>query len=498
MFSTLPACVILDLETTGGTPLYDRITEIALIRFEDGIETERWETLVNPGISIPPFISRLTGITDEMVRKAPAFEDIADKLYSYLEGAVLVAHNVRFDHGFLKSEFRRLGAVLRQKVMCTVKLSRKLYPQHRGHGLDAIMHRHGLISRARHRAMGDVKLVVAYLELARGELGENRVLEAMGSLLKGPSLPAGLDASFLDEIPDAPGVYLFHGENDLPLYIGKSVALRSRVMSHFSSDHASSKDMRIGQQITRVDWIETAGELGALLLESKLIKERQPIHNRRLRSSRNLFSLSLAGGLNQVPLINIVTEDDIDPVLFEYLHGLFRSKKAAIEALRRIATDNRLCPRMIGIESGKGACFAQQLKRCDGVCAGRESAELHYLRLKQALVPYRLKSWPYPGKIGIRELNEDTDRSELHIFENWCHIATVKDEGELEEILHVHTSANSSTSSSLTFDLDIYNLLQKSLNKYSEIVLLERNPVHRNTRPYELPGLEGQVYLSEG
>jgi DNA polymerase-3 subunit epsilon len=197
-------------------------------------------------------------------------------------------------------------------------------------------------------------------------------------------------------------------------------------------------------------------------------------------------------------LINIVTGDDIDPVLFEYLHGLFRSKKAAIEALRRIATDNRLCPRMIGIENGKGACFAQQLKRCDGVCAGREPAELHYLRLKQALVPYRLKIWPYPGKIGVRELNEDTDRSELHIFENWCHIATVKDEGELEEILHVHTSANSSTSSSLTFDLDIYNLLQKSLNKYSEIVLLKRDPVHRSTRPYELPGLEGQVYLSEG
>ncbi len=190
MFSSLPNCVILDLETTGATPLYDRITEIALIRFEDGMETDRWETLVNPGIPIPPFISRLTGITDEMVRDAPAFGDIAGKLYGYIEGAVLAAHNVRFDHGFLKSEFRRLGAVLRQKVMCTVKLSRKLYPQHRGHGLDAIMHRHGLVSRARHRAMGDVELVVAYLELAKRELGESQLLEAVASLSKGPSLPA--------------------------------------------------------------------------------------------------------------------------------------------------------------------------------------------------------------------------------------------------------------------------------------------------------------------
>lgn len=304
-FSALPRYVILDLETTGITPLHDRITEIALIRFENGIETDRWETLVNPGVSIPPFISHLTGITNEMVRDAPIFEEIAHKLYSCIEGAVLAAHNVRFDHGFLKSEFKRLGAVLRQKVMCTVKLSRKLYPQHRGHGLDAIMHRHGPATHARHRAMGDVELVVAYLELAKRELGETRVLEAVASLLMGPSLPAGLDAAFLDEMPDSPGVYIFYGENDLPLYIGKSIALRSRVMSHFSSDHASSKDMRIGQQVSRVEWMETAGELGALLLESRLIKERQPAHNRRLRSSKELFSLSLAGGINQIPLVNI-------------------------------------------------------------------------------------------------------------------------------------------------------------------------------------------------
>ncbi|HEX8874130.1 MAG TPA: exonuclease domain-containing protein, partial [Nitrosospira sp.] len=453
-----------------------------LIRFEDGIETDRWETLVNPGIRIPPFISRLTGITNEMVSDAPAFEDIAGKLYGYIEGAVLAAHNVRFDHGFLKSEFRRLGAVLRQKVMCTVKLSRKLYPQHKGHGLDAIMHRHGLASRARHRAMGDVELVVAYLELAKRELGESRLLEAVTSLSNGPSLPSGLDTAFLDEIPDGPGVYLFYGENDLPLYIGKSVTLRSRVMSHFSGDHASSKDMHIGRQVNRVEWTETAGELGALLLESRLIKARRPIHNRRLRSSGDLFSLSLARGPNQIPLVNILSGDDIHPALFEYLYGLFRSKKAAIEALRGIATGNRLCPRMLGIEGGKGTCFAHQLKRCDGVCAGKESPELHYLRLRQALIPYRLKSWPYPGKIGIRELNEDTGRGELHIFEHWCHLGTAEDEGELEEIMHEHSSPNPS----ISFDLDIYNLLQKSLNKYPEIILLDSGPPTPMSF-YELP-----------
>ena len=470
MFSPLQNCVILDLETTGNTPLYDRITEIALIRFEDGIETARWETLVNPGVSIPPFISRLTGITNEMVRNAPAFEEIAHELYAYIEGAVLAAHNVRFDHGFLKSEFKRLGVTLRQKVMCTVKLSRKLYPEHRSHGLDAIMHRHGLATRARHRAMGDVELVVSYLDLARRELGEHKVLEATASLLKGPSLPAGLDAAFLEEIPDGPGVYLFYGENDLPLYIGKSVTLRSRVMSHFSGDHASTGDMRIGQQVTRVEWIETAGELGALLLESRLIKERQPIHNRRLRSTKSLYSLNLAAGLDQIPLVSVVTEEDIDPALFEHLYGFFRSRKAAIEALCSIAADNRLCPRIIGIEGiqgARGACFAHQLKRCDGVCAGKEIPELHYLRLKQALASLRLKTWPYPGKIGIREFDEGSDRSELHIFDAWRHLATVKNEEELEDVLRAPPSPDS-----LSFDVDIYNLLQKALKKSPAIISL--------------------------
>jgi DNA polymerase-3 subunit epsilon len=459
---------MLDLETTGTTPLHDRITEIALIRFENGVETDRWETLVNPGVSIPPFISRLTGITNEMVREAPHFEDVAGKLYSYIEGAILVAHNVRFDHGFLKSEFKRLGAVLRQKVMCTVKLSRKLSPQHRSHGLDAIMHRHGLTSRRRHRAMGDVELMVAYFDLLKHELGENRILEAVAALMKQPNLPTGLDPAFMDELPDSAGVYLFYGENDLPLYIGKSVALRSRVLAHFSGDHASSKDMRIGQQVSRVEWEETAGEFGALLLESRLVKRHNPIHNQQLRSSKKLFSLTLAAGLNRIPLVNIVSGEDIHPALFEYLYGLFRSKPSAIEALRKIMLDNKLCPRMLGLESGKGTCFSHQLKRCDGACAGKESPEFHYLRLKQALVPLRLKAWPYPGKVCIREVNENTGGHQLHVFENWCYLGTVQDEEELHELVQADPS--------LSFDLDIYNLLQKRLSKETKVIYLDEIP----------------------
>ena len=208
----LPIITYLDLETTGATPLRDRITEIALVRFEAGIEVARWQTLVNPETSIPPFIQQLTGITNDMVQEAPTFAQVADKLATFLEGAVMAAHNVRFDHGFLKSEYRRIGQTLRQRVLCTVKLSRKLYPQHRGHGLDAIMHRHQLTTEMRHRAMGDVELMIGFVDSAQNELGIEYVAEAAKELSKKPSLPSNIDSNLVDEIPDTPGVYFFYGE----------------------------------------------------------------------------------------------------------------------------------------------------------------------------------------------------------------------------------------------------------------------------------------------
>ncbi|MDP2246664.1 MAG: exonuclease domain-containing protein, partial [Nitrosomonadales bacterium] len=316
----LEPLVILDTETTGGSAAYNRIIEIALIRFEEGVEVSRWQTLVNPGTTIPPFITSLTGITNEMVKDAPAFEDIAAELYGYLEGATLAAHNAKFDYGFLKAEYARIGAVLRLKLLCTVRLSRKLYPHNKGHGLDAIMRRHGLSTDHRHRAMGDVELVIDYMKMAIRDLGQGHVWDVINDLTKGPKLPPGLDEDFLDSIPEGPGVYLFYGDTDHPLYIGKSVTLRSRVLSHFSSDHHSTKEMAIVQEVKRVEWIETAGELGALLLESRLIKEKQPAYNRMLRYSKKLYSLRLAHGLNEMPLVKLVTEDEIHPGLFDNLY----------------------------------------------------------------------------------------------------------------------------------------------------------------------------------
>ena len=455
--------VLLDLETTGATPLKDRITEIALIRFENGHEVDRWQTLVNPQTNIPDFIQSLTGITNEMVEDAPTFKQVAGELLDYLEDAVMCAHNVRFDHGFLKAEFKRIGITLKQKVLCTVKLSRKLYPQYKSHGLSAIIERHNLNCTQRHRAMGDVEVMAQFIELAKEELGLEALQEAVFSLSKKTSLPSGLDENLIDDIPETPGVYLFYGENNLPLYIGKSVNLRARVMSHFSSDHSSTKEMRISQEIKHIEWIETAGEFGALLLESRLVKERQPIYNRQLRRERQLCAWQLADSAESNLLLTLVREDEITPENLGTLFGTFRSKSQAIEVLRKIAEEHALCLKALGLEAGKGACFRSQIKRCKGVCCGKESPELHYLRLQQALISLKLKSWQFEGKIGIKEHDPETSKTELHVFDQWCHIATVDDESNLEDAI--------SSKYTFSFDLDTYKLLLKELSKRNTAVI---------------------------
>lgn len=454
----LPSYVLLDLETTGATPLKDRITEIALIKYEGDQEVSRWQTLVNPEVPISSFIQQLTGINNEMVANAPTFKEIAGELLDFLKDSVLCAHNVRFDHGFLKNEFKRIGIDLRQKVLCTVKLSRKLYPQHRSHGLDAIIARHHLVCESRHRAMGDVEMMVGFLKSASEELGSLAVRRAAEELLKGvKSLPSHIDAHLIDQLPETPGVYLFFGDTGLPLYIGKSINIRERVLSHFSSDHASTKEMRISQEIKHIEWIETAGEFSALLLESKLVKERQPIYNRQLRRERQLCAWRVAGNNSQTPLMNLVQVDEIDPASMGQLFGTFRSKRQAVEVLRKIAEQHQLCQKVLGLESGKGPCFAHQLKRCKGVCVGKEASELHYLRLRQAMAVHQIKTWPYKGKIGIHETHGFNDKSALHVFEHWVYLGSVEDVSELDSITN--------TKSDLVFDLDTYKLLLKELNK---------------------------------
>ena len=450
--------VFIDLETTGANPVSDRITEIGMVEVDADGKATHWSTLVNPEIPIPAFIQSLTGISNQMVSNAPTFDELAEELLQRLQGALFIAHNARFDYGFLRNAFSAAGHAFRADVLCTVKLSRKLYPEHSRHNLDALIARHGLKPDARHRALADADVLWQLWQKIRAELPPETLTSALDALLQRPSLPSHLPADVLEGCPDTPGVYLFYGENDVPLYVGKSVRLRQRVMSHFHSDHKLYKDMRLSQQLYRIEWRETAGEVGALLLEAQLVKDLQPIHNRTLRRQGELCAWRLkedARGQMQ-PVLTFASEQDFGNA--ERLYGLFSSKRKAESALRELAEAHQLCLVQLGLEGrsqpGK-PCFGWQLRRCKGVCVGKEKESFHRARLEAALSRLHVKTWPYRGPVGLIE-HDGNGRTDVHLVNNWCYLGTAHSEEEVWQLLEEAPQRPA-------FDIDTYKILNKAM-----------------------------------
>ena len=454
-----PAVAFVDLETTGMTAAEDRVTDVAVVRVE-GDAVSEWSTLVDPQCSIPAPIQALTGITNAMVAHAPTFERIADEVAARIAGCVLVAHNARFDYGFLKHEFARLGRGFTARVLCTVKLSRRLYPNAGPHHLDALIERHGLPAQDRHRALGDARILRSFVETLYREKGTEEIELAVRRILKTPSLPPQLAPDALDALPEAPGVYRFYGHNALPLYVGKSVNLRERVAAHFSGDYRSANDQRLSTEITRIEFEESAGELGALLRESQLVKSLLPAYNQRLRKRTDMVALHVGEGPG-APVY--VRSGAIDPRALDDLYGPFSSRRQARETLRKLAREAGLCWTELGLERRQGPCFARQLGRCAGACVGAEARETHHARLREALAALALRQWPYPGMIGVRETSLLAGRSEVHVFRDWCWLGTARDDAELGATIDMPPRGE--------FDLDIYRLLARRTGRL-EVVRL--------------------------
>lgn len=439
----LPATLsFVDLETTGATATSDRITEIGIVEVDaDGVR--EWSSLVNPGTAIPPFIESLTGISNAMVRDAPRFAELAPLLAERLAGRLFVAHNARFDYGFLKNEFKRVGIDFRAPMLCTVKLSRKLYPQHHKHSLDTLIARHGLVAQDRHRALTDARLIYQFWQIAQREIDQATFDAALKAQIARPSLPQHLDPGVLDLLPEGHGVYLFYGENDLPLYVGKSKTLRRRVLAHFAADHGNAKEMALAQQVRRIETIETGGEVGALLREAQLVKQLQPAHNHRLRRNDELCSWRYHAQATPPLQLALAGDDSFGQGNDQY--GLFKHAREAKRALQEIADADGLCKVRLGLENhttGR-ACFGHQLHRCKGVCVGKESATTHDARLLAALARLQLATWPHAGPAYIREGDD------LHVFNQWRHLGTAHDAAELYALLDTAPRA---------FDADVYRI----------------------------------------
>jgi DNA polymerase III subunit epsilon len=448
--------VFVDLETTGASPASARIIEVGLVAASGGAFEREWSTLVNPGTPIPRTIQHFTGITDEMVRAAPYFEDIAEEVLGRLAGRVFVAHNARFDHGFLRREFARLGRKLAVPVLCTVRLSRRLNREAREHHLDALIARYGLVCAARHRALPDAQALWQLWTALPARHARADIERALEEIVHNRSVPAHLPERLADELPESPGIYRFYGEEGALLYIGKAANIRERVFQHWHAALREAREQRLAAETRSVDWTETAGELGALLAEARQIRELKPLYNRQLRGSREVWTWVIAddGAAPELAPLGQV------PLSFESADcfGLYRTASAARRAMTALAREARLCLKALGLEAAAGSCFAHQVGRCAGACIGAEPLRRHTARLKIALAAERLRSWPFDGPAGVRETAADGSW-QLHVFEDWRHLATISDHEALGAL------GESGASRRAPFDLDVYRILTRRLRR---------------------------------
>lgn len=443
---------ILDTETTGMSANAGQIIEIGILRVEEGKVVKTFHSLINPGRLLSHTIRGITGITDEELEGAPSFEEKADEIVEMLEGAVLVAHNARFDYSFIKAEFARLEKKFSAKTLCTVKLSRLMYPEQAYHNLDAVIDAHGLSIASRHRAFDDAEVLWQFLQAVEQKQGEEFLARHINHALKRHTLPAHISPELIKSIPQSPGVYIFYNTEGDVLYVGKSIKMRSRVLSHFSNDIESGKELRLTQETADIEYRETKGELSALFLESKLIKELSPVYNRMLREVKELVVIMRENNTEGYATLKIEYTGEIDKDELRSVLAVCRSKVQAKAFLRKLAKERALCSKLMGIEKATHACFGRQLNNCNGACIGEEDPKSYNKRFDKAFARYRIKSWPFKGPVAVKDEAEEGE-GVAYVVDNWC----------LTEVINYSGEHKSSEKVSAMFDLDSYKILARFL-----------------------------------
>jgi DNA polymerase-3 subunit epsilon len=448
----------VDVETTGCAPGRDRVIDVAVIGMRDGEVEFHWQSLVNPGAFVSPGITALTGIDNDMLTDAPSFEAIARELRAKLEGRLFVAHNARFDYGFIRREFARAGIEWEARQLCTVKLSRALYPEMPRHNLDAVMERHGLTAEVRHRAMPDAQVLADFWRRMRESWPADHLQAALEASAQSPvKLPEALPGALVDDLPEEPGVYRFFGTQESGaetlLYVSKANNLRDRVLDHF---RGGTRNARLATEVRRVDWTETAGELGAQLLEARQIRESRPAYNRVGRGHGARFtwvfeSPDASPRLEELSIAQLRSGDAF---------GAWRTEAEARQALEGMARAHQWCVKVLGLEDGAGSCVAHQFGRCKGACVGKEPRVLHLTRIRLGLVHLHLAPWPHAGAVVVREGRGE--REQLHVVDAWQHLLTVN-AAECE--VPLGELADSARARRREFEYDDYRILTRLLGE---------------------------------
>jgi DNA polymerase III subunit epsilon len=270
---------ITDIETTGSHASGNAIIEVAVIVWENNEIVDEYQTLINPEVKLPAYISTLTGITDQMLVSAPLFEDIADDLWQVLSDCVFVAHNVSFDYSFIKTAFAFVGKQWAPPKLDSIKIARKAFPGLRSYGLANVCLELNIRNEAAHRAMGDARATLTLFDKSVALLGIEDILALSIEKNKALYLPAHLDRAIFDHLPSTTGVYFLRNKQGKAIYIGKAKNIKKRVHQHFSTDPKSARMQAFMADIADVHYEETGTEILALLIEDQYIREHWPKHN---------------------------------------------------------------------------------------------------------------------------------------------------------------------------------------------------------------------------
>ena len=363
---------IVDIETTGGHPTQNRITELS-IYVHDGVQVvSHFETLVNPEIPIPPYIQAFTGITNDMVASAPSFADIASEVFSHLQGNIFIAHNVNFDHSFIKNQLAEVGLDLNVKKLCTVRLSRKIVPGHRSYSLGNICAALGIHLQNRHRAGGDALATVKLFEHLLANDTENHIDDSLKRGSKEQQLPPNVSKADFEKLPKAPGVYYFVNENGLAVYVGKAKNIRSRVASHFSGNLKSKQKQNFMRDIHGFSFAPTGNELLAILLESHEIRRLWPNENRSQKKVSQVYGLyDYLDQNNKIRFGVDRVRKELKPLV------TFGSHAAALQYLSSMIDIYGLCPKLCNSQTNPDTCISVKNEICDGYCLVQENAETY-------------------------------------------------------------------------------------------------------------------------
>ncbi|MBV7530103.1 exonuclease domain-containing protein [Chitinophaga sp. sic0106] len=371
---------IVDIETTGGHASANGITEIAIFVYDGSGLVQQYDTLVNPGIPIPHYISSLTGITNEMVADAPPFEAVAPLVHSLLKDNIFVAHNVNFDYSFVQHHLKAAGYELDSRKLCTVRLGRKIFPGLQSYSLGNICRHFQIPVNGRHRAAGDAEATMKLFAMMLAQDKANAISGALKGGSKEQFLPPNLPPEQVKDLPSVPGVYYFHDQKDKVVYVGKAKDLKKRVNSHFTGNNPGRQRQNFLRTIHRISCQPTATELMAGILESVEIKRLWPAFNAAQKRIEYRYGLYLFE--DQMGYMRIVIEKRR-----KHSHPVhsFNLLVDGHRILRALIREFELCPKLCFLQKNDGTCAGITAGTCNGACRREESAVAYNNRVVSAV-----------------------------------------------------------------------------------------------------------------